>query len=171
MAFSTIFVSIKIYLSGNTVWPKASSFQEPFLAFLTFVSKYKKSSLFSQCWMRLFSKFSNIVFCGQETRIICHFFRMIQWMNESHSRAFYVCLTLNLPFSLKSLGRSNIDLETEPSPFLFQFLCCFCGKSGRAEAIARSSNLLTSIDESRKVTIHQWLPSLLLSKKMELHIV
>ena len=113
--------------------------------------------------MRLFLWFSNTV-----VKVIClPILRMIQWMNESHSRAFYVCLTLNLPFSLKSLGRSNIDLETEPSPFLFQFLCCFCGKSGRAEAIARSSNLLTSIDESRKVTIHQWLRRLLFSLRKD----
>ena len=49
------------FLSGNTVWPLAKI--DHFLHFwLTFVhSKYRRSSLRSQCWMRVFLWFSNIV--------------------------------------------------------------------------------------------------------------
>ena len=62
MAFSTNFCTIKSNRSGNTVWQPATEI-EPFLAFYwTFVhSKYKCSSLHSQCWMRLFLWFSNTV--------------------------------------------------------------------------------------------------------------
>ena len=68
LAFSTNFCRIKTELSGNTVWPQAPGFQK--LAkmchlwhfWLTFVhSKCKRSSLRSQCWMRLFLWFSNTV--------------------------------------------------------------------------------------------------------------
>ena len=55
-------------LSGNTVWPQATGFQklakmDNFWLFeLTFVhSICKRSSLRSQCWMRLFLWFSNTV--------------------------------------------------------------------------------------------------------------
>ena len=65
-AFSTNFCPIKTDMSGNTVWPQASGFQklakmDHFGHFpLTFVhSKWKRSSLRSQCWMRLFLWFSN----------------------------------------------------------------------------------------------------------------
>ena len=68
LAFSTNFYPIKIDMSGNTVWPQTSGFQklakmDHFLYFkLTFVhSKCKRSSLRSQCWMRLFLWFSNTV--------------------------------------------------------------------------------------------------------------
>ena len=66
-AFSSILVySIKIDLSGNTVWPQALGF--PKLAKMdhfghsswTFVrSKCKGSSLRWQCWMRLWGRFSH----------------------------------------------------------------------------------------------------------------
>ena len=62
------FFPIKTDLSGNTVWPQASGFQklakmDHFWHFeLTFVhSKCKRSSLRSQCWMRLFLWISNTV--------------------------------------------------------------------------------------------------------------
>ena len=68
LAFSTNFCLIKTDLSGNTVWQQASGFQklakmDQFCHFsLTFVhSKCKRSSLRSQCWMRLFLWFSNTV--------------------------------------------------------------------------------------------------------------
>ena len=68
LAFSTNFCPIKVDLSGNTVWPQASVFQnlakmDHFWHFQwTFVhSKCKRSSLLSQCWMRLFLWFSNTV--------------------------------------------------------------------------------------------------------------
>ena len=68
LAYSTNFCPIKSDLSGNTVWPQASDFQklaktEYFWHFqLTFVLlKCKRSSLRSQCWMRLFLWFSNTV--------------------------------------------------------------------------------------------------------------
>ena len=68
LAFSNNFCPIKTDLSGNTVWPQASGFQklaktDQFLHFwLTFVhSKCKRSSLLSQCWMRLFLWISNTV--------------------------------------------------------------------------------------------------------------
>ena len=60
LAFSTYFWPIKTDLSGNTVWPPASAVQKSpkytiFAFSITFVhSKYKRSSLRSQCWMRLF---------------------------------------------------------------------------------------------------------------------
>ena len=65
----TIFCPIKIDLSGNTVWPQASGFSKIrqnalFLAFLMNVcplKKCKRSSLRSQCCMRLFLWFSNTV--------------------------------------------------------------------------------------------------------------
>ena len=60
LAFSTNFCPIKTDLSGNTVWQQASPFQklakmDNFCHFyLTFVhSKCKRSSLRSQCWMKL----------------------------------------------------------------------------------------------------------------------
>ena len=68
LEFFTNFCPIKIDLPGNTVWPQASGFQklakiDIFWHFLlTFVhSKCKRSSLRSQCWMRLFLWFSNTV--------------------------------------------------------------------------------------------------------------
>ena len=68
LAFSANFCPIKTDLSGNTVWPQASGFQklnkmDHFWHFeLTFVhSKCKRSSIRSQCWMRLFLWFSNNV--------------------------------------------------------------------------------------------------------------
>ena len=69
LAFFTHFSTIKIDLSGNTVWTQASDFQK--LAkiddfghfYWTFVnSKCKRSSLRSQCWVRLFLWFSNTLF-------------------------------------------------------------------------------------------------------------
>ena len=70
LVFSTNFCPNKTDLSGNTVWPQASGFQklakmDHFWHFkLTFVhSKCKRSSLRSQCWMRLFQWFSNNVYC------------------------------------------------------------------------------------------------------------
>ena len=60
LAFSTNFCPIETDLSGNTVWPQALRFKKSpnwgFLAFLTnfWHSKCKRSSLRSQCWMRLF---------------------------------------------------------------------------------------------------------------------
>ena len=60
-AFSTHFGPHEGDLSGNTVWPKVSGFQK-LLKLTTFVhSKCKRSSLRSQCWMRLFLWFSNTV--------------------------------------------------------------------------------------------------------------
>ena len=59
ICFFTNFCPIKTDLSGSTVWMQASGFQK--LAkmnhfWLTFVhSKCKRSSLRSQCWMRLYS--------------------------------------------------------------------------------------------------------------------
>ena len=68
LAFSTNFCPNKTDMSGNTVWPQASGYQklakmDHFWHFwLTFVhSKCKRSSLRSQCWMRLFLWFSNTV--------------------------------------------------------------------------------------------------------------
>ena len=68
LAFSTNFCPIKIDLSGNTVWPQAPGFQklakmDHFWHFkITFVhSKCKRSSLRSQCWMRLVLWFSNTI--------------------------------------------------------------------------------------------------------------
>ena len=68
LPFSTNFCRIKTDLSGNTVWPQASAFQklakmDQFWHFwLTFVeSKCTRSSLSSQCWMRLILWFSNTV--------------------------------------------------------------------------------------------------------------
>ena len=60
LAFSANFCRIKINLSGNTVWPQASGFQNwPFLTFLMNFCPCKRSSLRSHCWMRLFLWFSN----------------------------------------------------------------------------------------------------------------
>ena len=73
-------------MSGNTVWPQASGFQklakmDHFRHFwLTFVhSKCKRSSLRSQCWMRLFLWFSNTMLLfllgstnGQHSRRTSH---------------------------------------------------------------------------------------------------
>ena len=68
IAYPNIFVLFKNDLSGNTVWPQDSGFQKVakihhFWHFwLTFLHlKCKRSSLRSQCWMRLFLRFSNIV--------------------------------------------------------------------------------------------------------------
>ena len=68
LAFSTTFCPIKTNPSGNTVWPQASGFQNsPKLTIFgtsneLFVhAKCKRSSLRSQCWMRLFLWFSNTV--------------------------------------------------------------------------------------------------------------
>ena len=62
LAFSANFCRIKINLSGNTVWPQASGFQNwPFLTFLMNFCPCKRSSLRSHCWMRLFLWFSNTV--------------------------------------------------------------------------------------------------------------
>ena len=68
LAFSTKFCPIKVDLSGNTVWPQASVFQnlakmDHFWHFQwTFVhSKCKRSSLRSQCWKRHYLWFSNTV--------------------------------------------------------------------------------------------------------------
>ena len=68
LAFSNNFCPIKTDLPGNTVWPQASGFQklakmDHFWLFKsTFVhSKCKRSSLHSQCWLRLFLWFSDIV--------------------------------------------------------------------------------------------------------------
>ena len=89
LAFYTNFCPIKIDPSGNTVWPQASGFQK--LAKMdylwhfhsTFVLlKCKRSSLRSQCWMRLFLWFSNTVYsqvsiclktlCLTKYFVICH---------------------------------------------------------------------------------------------------
>ena len=66
--FPPIFVLFRIDLPGNTVWPQASAFQklakmDQFWHFwLTFVeSKCTRSSLSSQCLMRLLLWFSNTV--------------------------------------------------------------------------------------------------------------
>ena len=68
LAFSINFCPIKSGLSGNTVWMVASVSQklvklDHFCHFWwIFVhSKCKRSSLRSQCWMRLFGWFSNTV--------------------------------------------------------------------------------------------------------------
>ena len=68
LAFSINFCPIKSGLSGNTVWKVASVSQklvklDHFCHFWwIFVhSKCKRSSLRSQCWMRLFGWFSNTV--------------------------------------------------------------------------------------------------------------
>ena len=65
---SIFFQSLSHLNSGNTVWPQALGFQklaksDHFWHFwLTFVhSKCNRSSLRSQCWMRLFLWFSNTV--------------------------------------------------------------------------------------------------------------
>ena len=62
--FPPVFCPFESGMSGNTVWLQASGFQKthqnwPFLALIT--QKCKLSSLRSQCWMRLFLWFSNIV--------------------------------------------------------------------------------------------------------------
>ena len=69
LAFSTNFCPIKTDLPGNSVWPQASDFQklakmDDFWYFwLTFVySRWKRSSLRSQCLMILFLWFSNLQF-------------------------------------------------------------------------------------------------------------
>ena len=75
LALSTNFCSIKTDLSGNNVWPQASGFQKLaklghfwFFKLIFVHSKYKRSSLRSQCWMRLFLWFSNTVLqCQVET--------------------------------------------------------------------------------------------------------
>ena len=59
LAFSTKFCPIKIDLSGSTVCPQALVFQK--LKKMNFCPKCKRSSLRSQCWMRLFLWFSNTV--------------------------------------------------------------------------------------------------------------
>ena len=70
LAFSTNFCPIKTDLSGNTVWQQALGFQK--LAKMDhFVhSKCKRSSLRSQCWMRLFLWFSNTVSSIFQKKII-----------------------------------------------------------------------------------------------------
>ena len=62
------FCRINIDLSGNTVWLQTSGFQKVakmdhyWHFWWTFIhSKYKRSSLHSQYWMRLFWRFSNTV--------------------------------------------------------------------------------------------------------------
>ena len=68
LAFSTNFCPIKIDLSGNTVWPQSSGIFKKLAKidhfwhfWLTFVhSKCKRSSLRSQCRMRLFLWFSRL---------------------------------------------------------------------------------------------------------------
>ena len=55
LEFSTNYCPIPSDLSGNTVWPQASRIQ------LSSIQKCKRSSLRSQCWMRLFLWFSNTV--------------------------------------------------------------------------------------------------------------
>ena len=65
LAFFTSLCPIKSGLSCNTVWPQAFRFSKSRQSWhfsLTFVhSKGKRSSLRSQCWMRLFKWFSNTV--------------------------------------------------------------------------------------------------------------
>ena len=60
--FPPIFWPIITDLSGNIVWSQIEQF------WWTFVySKFKRSSLRSQCWMRLFLWFSNtVIICYQE---------------------------------------------------------------------------------------------------------
>ena len=66
--FLSDFMDFIIDLSGNTVLLQASGFQKPakmdhfWHFYWTFVhSKCKRSSLRSQCWMRLFGRISNSV--------------------------------------------------------------------------------------------------------------
>ena len=54
-------------ISGNTVWPQASGFQNS-PKFTTF-GRCKCSSLRSQCWMRLFLWFSNTVHSFKLSRL------------------------------------------------------------------------------------------------------
>ena len=71
MAFSTNFCLIKCDLSGNTVWlqisPKWTIFWHFYLIFGHLICK--RSSLRSQCWMRLFQWFSNTVLFLYETNL------------------------------------------------------------------------------------------------------
>ena len=65
LAFSTNFCLIKIELSGNTVWPKTQFYQKLAIfgvfKWIFVHSKWKRSSLRSQYWLRLFLGFSNTV--------------------------------------------------------------------------------------------------------------
>ena len=76
LAFSTKFCPIKSDLSGNTVWPQPSGFQKlaKWTIFGIFnellaTQKCKRSSLRSQCWMRLFLIFKH---CGEAGKIVLH---------------------------------------------------------------------------------------------------
>ena len=99
-AFSTNFWPIKTDLSGNSVWPQASNFQklaklDHFWHFLwTFVhSKSKRSSLRSQCWMRLFLWFQPLCV------------KFLEWMT-----AFYLGASNFFSFS-SCIGEKNGPLQ------------------------------------------------------------
>ena len=67
-AFPTNFCPIKIDLSGNTVWPQTSKTRQIVLFLMNFClnvySKCKRSSLRSQCWMRLIIiPYYSVLFC------------------------------------------------------------------------------------------------------------
>ena len=71
LTFSTNFCNIKNDLSGNTVWgfQKVAKMGYFWHFWWTFVySKCKRSSLRSQCWTRLFGRFSNTVLSNSKVR-------------------------------------------------------------------------------------------------------
>ena len=93
-------------MSGNTVWPQASGFQklskmEDFWHFwLTFVhSKCKRSSLRSQCWMRLFLWFSNTM---------CHHKKWMQ--QKSRQKMVPASAVALIPPRLSYLSQLNQNL-------------------------------------------------------------
>jgi len=86
LAFSTNFCPIKTDLSGNTFWPQALVF--PKLAkmdhfwyfWLTFVhSKYKHSSLRSQCWMRLLLIFITFLLLQKPPDLATNYALTMRW--------------------------------------------------------------------------------------------
>ena len=109
------FCPIKSDLSGNTIWPKASGFKNspnwPFLAFLlTFtLSNGKRSSLRSQCWMRLF--------CDVKHRVL--FTLLVSWSDKVR------VLRSHVPGRFFHYVRSYYILEIEKSKISKKILNLF----------------------------------------------
>ena len=106
IAYPNIFVLFKNDLSGNTVWPQDSGFHKVakihhfwdfWLAFVHL--KCKRSSLRSQCWMRLFLRFSNTMHQLEHNFYSNYWLFLTNWSTlfKVHLRVcFYVCVMQKL---------------------------------------------------------------------------
>ena len=87
LAFFTSLCPIKSDLSCNTVWPQAFRFSKSRQSWhfsLTFVhSKGKRSSLRSQCWMRLFCDSQTLCSCLSVSYVYLKNSNIENWWNSN----------------------------------------------------------------------------------------